>query len=326
MKRSARVLAFLFALLASGWCAGALYVDAPLAPYAEHVAIGFVLVSLVLSQLERGPGVAIVAWLCVVLWWVTLRPSNERDWVPDQARIATIHRGALELRVEDVRDFRWTSRTEAEERWVERTWRLDRLAGIDVLISDWGSEHIAHTIVSWVWSDGAPPLSVSIEARRERGETYHPLRGLYRQYELAYVVADERDLVTLRTQHRGERMLLYRLDASPPLARRLLDAYLDEIARLPEHPEWYHSLLRNCSTTTRHHVAAIGVSGTWDWRVLFNGHLDELFYARGAVDTSMPFETLRARSEITERAIALSADDPEFSLHLREGLPERPRD
>src|SRR6202035_2568939 len=111
----------------------------------------------------------------------------------------------------------------------------------DMFLSYWGPTLIAHTIASWEFDDGRH-LAISIETRKERGETYSALRGFFRQYELVYVVADEHDLIGLRTDYRGEQVYLYRLRVSAVPARALLVDYLQEINRLAEHPQWYNAL------------------------------------------------------------------------------------
>lgn len=263
------------------------------------------------------------------LWWVLQTPSNDREWPEGQSRLATARFEGNRVTVQGVRNFVYRSETDFDARWESRTIDLERVRGLDVFVSDWGWRDLVHTIVSWK-IEGEAPLAISIESRREVGEPFDPIRGLLRQYELYYVVADERDVIRLRTNVRGEHVHLYPTSTSPDLARRLLVSYLEEVNRLLEEPDFYDSLTRNCSTTTRRHLASIGVEDTWDWRVVFNGHIDELLYARGVINTSMSFDELRQASDITERALGFTGDDehfPErengrnFAERIREGLP-----
>jgi hypothetical protein len=134
------------------------------------------------------------------------------------------------------------------------------------------------------------------------------------------VVADERDVVRLRTNVRGEDVHLYRLDASPGEARVLLLRYLREVNQLRDRPQWYNALTDNC-TTAIERLARIGARRSWwSWKLFLNGYLDELAYDIGAIDQSLPFPVLRARSHVNERARAAN-DDPRFSVRIREGLP-----
>jgi hypothetical protein len=173
--------------------------------------------------------------------------------------------------------------------------------------------------MSWEFEDGQQ-LAISIETRKENGESYSAVRGFFRQYELYYVVADERDVVRLRTNYRGEQVYLYRFRAPAELARAVLLDYLEEVNRLAERPEWYNALTHNCTTTIRHHVQNVAPRNPFSWKILVNGYIDELGYSRGTIDTSLPFAELRARSNITEAAKAAD-QDPDFSARIRKGLP-----
>jgi uncharacterized protein DUF4105 len=147
------------------------------------------------------------------------------------------------------------------------------------------------------------------------------LRGFFRQCELYYVVADERDLIGLRTNYRGGQVYLYRIRVPASQARALLVDYLEEVNRLADHPRWYNALTQNCTTTIRGHAQNVGTGGRLDWRLLANGHLDQLLYERGQIDTDLSFADLRARSNITESARA-AGDSSDFSVCIRQGLPE----
>jgi hypothetical protein len=191
---------------------------------------------------------------------------------------------------------------------------------VDLFLSFWGPTEIAHTIISWEFDDGRP-LATSIETRKAKGESYSTLRGFFRQYELYYVVADERDLVGLRTNYRGEQVYLYRIRIPIQQARALLIDYLTKVNRLADHPQWYNALTQNCTTTIRGHAQHAGAGGHFDWRLLANGHVDQLLYERHQIDTDIPFDDLRSRSNITEKARA-AGDVSDFSDRIRDGLPK----
>jgi hypothetical protein len=173
--------------------------------------------------------------------------------------------------------------------------------------------------MSWGF-EGDQYLAISIETRKTKGQEYSALRGFFRQYELIYVVADERDVVRLRTNYRGEDVYVYRLDAPPEGARLLLLGYLDAINRLRARPEWYNALTHNCTTTIQTLARPYQRRSWWSWKLLLNGYFDELAYEIGALDRSLPFPVLKAKSHINERARA-AGDDPRFSVRIREGLP-----
>jgi hypothetical protein len=171
----------------------------------------------------------------VAAWWLSIPPRQDRDWSPDVLHPATASREGSRVTIANVRDFVYRSEGGFDPVWESRGYDLDTVAGVDLFISYWGPKAYAHTIASWEFADGRH-LAISIETRKERGEAYSALRGFFRQYELYYVVADERDVVGLRAAHRGERLFLYRTAATPEVARGVLESYLervDELARAP---------------------------------------------------------------------------------------------
>jgi hypothetical protein len=153
------------------------------------------------------------------------------------------------------------------------------------------------------------------------------VRGFFRQYELYYVVADERDVIALRTNHRGEQVFLYRLRTPPARVRALLLSYVQAMNGLAATPKWYNAFDQNCTTSIEGHTRTLAADGgpvpVWDWRLYLNGRLDELLWEQGIVNSSLPFPALRAASDITARARA-AGDGPGFSERIREGLPARP--
>jgi hypothetical protein len=306
------------------WAAMALWFDGPGSRVlAGSLAFVLIVVSIALAALVRpllrGLVVAIFPAIVVALWWTSVPPSNTRDWAPDVARIARATFDGSRVTIQNVRNFKYRSESDYDQRWETRTYDLDRVRGVDLFLSFWGPTQIAHTIVSWDFGD-SQHLAISIETRKEKGESYSALRGFFHQYELYYVVADERDLVGLRTNYRGEQVYLYRIRATAQQARALLVDYLNEVNQLADHPQWYNALTQNCTTTIRGHAHNIGAGGALDWRLLANGHLDELLYERGQIDTSLPFADLKARSDITEKAKGAD-DSADFSTKIREGLP-----
>lgn len=320
-----KALVWPLVLMGIAWAALALWIDGPTNPrLAAILAITFSAGCLIVLALFRPFFRAVLMVACglllVVVWWSQIAPQNDRDWTPDVARLPRATIEGSRITIENVRNFDYRSDTDFTERWETRTYDLDRVRGFDLFLTFWGPTLIAHTIASWEFDD-AQPLAISIETRKEKGESYDALRGFFRQFELYYVVADERDVVGVRTNFRGERTYLYRIRTPPEAARAMLLDYLQEINRLAEQPTWYNALIHNCTTSIRRHGQHIGQTRSWDWRIILNGRLDELGYEREWIDTSLPFPELKARSEITEKAKAAYTDS-DFSRQIREGLPQ----
>ena len=315
---------FSVVLAALAWACAALWIDGPDSRVLAGALVGGFAVAAfaVLEWLRPFPrallGLALL-FAGVLAWWLSLEASNERDWLPDVARLPRATIEGDRVTIENVRNFEYRSEEEYTERWEQRSYDLSRLRGVDLFLSYWGSPWIAHTIVSWAFDDGQH-IAISIETRKEKHETYSALRGFFRQFELYYVVADERDLIGLRTDHRGEDVYLYRLTTPPDVARAVLLDYLAEINRLAQEARWYNAATHNCTTTIRHHVQHVAANRPWDWRILVNGRIDELGYSRGTIDASLPFPELRRRSAISQKAQALRPN-ADFSAGIRAGLP-----
>ena len=249
-----------------------------------------------------------VVFLGLLGWWHGLKPSHQRDWIPELARLPEITRDGDILTVANLRDFRWRTEQDYDPRWESRRYDLSKLTGADLFLSYWSGETIAHLLLSFTFSDSTP-LTISIEIRREKGEEYSALAGFFRSYEMAYVAADERDLIGLRTHARKEDTRLFRLAGTPQQARDVLLAYVADINRLAKEPRWYNTLTTNCTTVV------------YDPRVLLSGYLPGYLRDIGAVRRDMPLAELVQRGRIGEAGRKLALDDPDFSAKIREGVP-----
>jgi hypothetical protein len=314
-------------VLAAGWGAAALWFDGPSSrPLAGGLAAAFVVTSLLLlfwiRPVRRGLLPFVLLFATVLLWWLSLEPSNERHWMADVAQLPSAEVNGDRLTIHNVRDCRYTTEMDYEARWETRSYDLSAIDGLDLFLSYWGPRVIAHTIMSWDFADGQH-LAISIETRKEVGEEYSAVRGFFRQFELYYVVADERDVIKLRTDYRGEDVFLYRLRTPPDRARKLLLEYVEKFNGLVAQPAWYNALTHNCTTVIFDNVRPVVGSVPFDWRILANGHIDEMLYEEGIINASMPFESLRERSHVNEPA-ARAGPEADFSALIRSGLPARP--
>ncbi len=288
------------------------------------VAVGFALggaaVLLLLRPFWRAIGVALAAFALVLVFYLAHAPSNTGAWQPEVGQLAYGELNGDILTLHNVRNFTYRSETDFTESWETRSYDLSKLDGLDMYFSHWSGPAIAHTIMSWDFSDGQH-LAISIETRKVDGQPYSTVGGFFRQYPIYYVAADERDVIGVRTNYRGENVWLYRLRTPPERARALLLDYVESMNRLVEQPEWYNALVDNCTTSIRRHVEHLWPGNfPLDWRLLVNGYLPELLYERGIIYTGMPYAELEAVSNIDERA-KQSGLGPDFSARIREGLP-----
>lgn len=274
-----------------------------------------------LSRRRRMPTVAIAVVLGVVGWWLTIAPSPDRNWRPEVAVTPRAFIAGDHVRITGVRNFDYRSRDDFTAHYEEREVDLSHLTGLDFFVSYWSEGPVAHTFVSFMF-DNAAPLSISIETRPEKGRGFEPIASLFKQFELIYVVGEERDLVGVRAIHRRENVYLYQLNSSPEDVRRLLLIYLARINELADRPEFYNLLTNSCTINIIRYANAAGRRGRFDIRHLFNGLIDSYLYASGRVDTTLPFDELRRRSLINADAQAADgAPEPEFSQRIRASLP-----
>jgi hypothetical protein len=259
------------------------------------------------------------AFVFVVAWWTTIKPSNDRNWAPETARSATGTIVGDRLVLNNVRNFTWRSDTDFDKVWEQRAYDLSLLTDVDLIMSYWAGEAIAHTIVSFGFGDRSR-LAFSIEIRKEQQETYSPIAGFFKQYELAIVAADERDVVRLRSNVRGEDVRMYRLRMTPENTRLLLREYVNELNKLARKPRFYNTLTANCTTVVFDMVQVVHPGLSMDPRILLSGYLPNYVYDLGATVTNVPFAELRERSRIHDKA-AQANMALDFSALIREGIP-----
>jgi hypothetical protein len=272
-----------------------------------------------LSPRRRMLVALIVLYLGVVAWWISISPSHDRPWRPEVAVMPRAFIDGDRVRLTGVRNFEYRTRNDFTVRYEEREVSLSHLTALDFYVSYWSEGLVGHTFLSFIFDD-APPLSISIETRPEVGEGFAPIASLFKQFELIYVVGDERDLVGVRAIHRNETVYLYPLNTSADDARRLLLVYLARINELADRPEFYHLLSNSCTINIIRYANAAGRAGRFDIRHFLNGLMDSYLYHSGRVDTSLPFDELRRRSLINE-AVREADGAPDFSERIRASLP-----
>jgi Domain of unknown function (DUF4105) len=327
MKSLARwiggILFAMVGLIAAAWAFGAVWYDAPFGSSnriaAIFVALLFLITLFIVRPLTRKIAAFVVLFGGILGWWLTLKPTNDSDWQPDVAQKASADIQGDEVTFHNVRNCDYRTETDYTPHWETRTVHISQITGIDMAIDYWGSPWIAHPIVSFQFAD-APPLCFSIEVRKKLGQTYSAIEGFYRQFELIYIVADEGDVIRVRTNYRGEDIYLYRTTIPPEHARERFLEYIRSLNELRNKPRWYNAITTNCTTSIRaQHPPHERIP--WDWRILLNGKGDEMMYERHLLVTGgLPFAELKARSLIDARAKAAN-DSPDFSKLIRVGMP-----
>jgi Domain of unknown function (DUF4105) len=310
------------------WASAALYIDLRV-PFVKHLAgISYILLVTFLATRVTGHLrrflVCAGCFAVVLLWWLHLKPSNDRSWEPDLAETPWAEIQGDKVTLHNFRSCDYRSEFDYTCRWLTKSLDLSELRGIDLAITYWGSPYIAHPILSFQFGDNEY-VAASIETRKEIGEGYSAVLGFFRQYELIYVFADERDLIRLRTNFRkDEEVYLFHTTAGPDWSRKLFLEYLARANQLHDNPEWYNALTRNCTTVIFRAMADIGRlpvgTSLHDWRVILNGRGDEMLYNGGNFAGGLPLPELKESAHIN--AAARQADNaPDFSRQIRLGRP-----
>lgn len=324
----------LIALLVSGaaiWGGLTLWFTVPGAEgLRAALALGFVALgagSLLTAYLRRRLIVPLlsfsIALVALIAWWLSIEASNARAWQEDVAMLpfAEIKGDVITLR--NIRNFDYRNETDYTPRWHDKAIDMRQLDTLDLVAIYWMGDAIAHTILSFGFA--GEQIAISIEARKEKGEAYSTLAGFFRRFELYYVVADESDLIGLRTSYRDppEDVYLYRVNIPRENIRRLFLQYVAKINELHQQPEFYNTATTNCTTNIVMHVQAIQERVPLSWKMLLSGYFPELVYERGKLDQSLPYAALRRQSHINESARAADGAD-DFSRRIRDGLPGIP--
>jgi hypothetical protein len=314
---------------ATAWSAGVLAFTAPGGPHVRAglaAGVGVVGVLVILALLVRAwRRRALLAFVVVLAlvggWWSTLRPSNDRDWQAEVARLPWATIDGDRVTVHDIRNLDYRTETDFTARYDDKTFDLARLDRVDLVAVYWMGPAIAHLFLTFGFGDDH--LAISIEARKERSEGYSALGGFFRQYELVYIVADERDVIRVRTNYRRdppEDVYLYRVQGSRDNARRVFLDYVRGINALHERPAFYNTLTTNCTNVILVHARVNPGHVPFSWKLMLSGYAPEYLYDHGRLDRSLPFEELRRRSHVN--AAAQAADQAsDFSRRIRAGLP-----
>ncbi|MBU6249135.1 MAG: DUF4105 domain-containing protein [Xanthomonadaceae bacterium] len=249
----------------------------------------------------------LVAWALLLAWWASIRPSHDRVWADDVARLlhAEVHGSRVTL--VNVRDFTWRRDDDYDVRWETQTYDLDHLVSADAILSYWGSRAIAHAMISFGFDDGRHVV-FSVEIRKKRGEAFSSVGGFFKQFETVLVAAEERDIVRVRTNVRGEDDYLYPMTLERPTLRRLFLAYVEAANQLARRPAFYNTVTSNCTTLVYRMARQINPGLPMDIRLLLTGHLQGYLRDHDAIDTREPEAVQRARARITEKARRVGPD------------------
>ena len=260
---------------------------------------------------------AIVGIVFLFIMLSSRHPSNERDWSVDQAILPTADIGEDSVTIHNIRNFTYTSASDYTPAYYDKTFSLKTLESVWYVVEPFSRRGLAHTFLSFGFKDGSY-VSISVEIRKEKGESFSPWKGLLRNYELMYVVADERDVIKLRSNFRKDQVYLYPIKTDDGRKRALFLDMLIRANKLAREPEFYNTLRNTCTTNIARHVNVIRPNRIpFSLAIIFPDYSDHLAYDLGLIDTDLSWEDVRDHFNINSQAERF-ADDPEFSRRIRE--------
>jgi len=248
-----------------------------------------------------------------------LYPSNDRQWRPEQSRLAWAEVNGDQFTIRNIRNNQYVTEDQFVPRYYDRQIGLSQIQSVDYVVVPFPTQtNLAHTMLSFGVDDGSY-ITVSAEVRKELGEDYSVIKGLGREYELMYVVGDERDLIRLRAAHRNNDVYVYPTVATAAQSRQLFASMMAKTNELAANPEFYNSITNNCTTTIRQHINELKPNRVANaWQVLLPGHSDRYAYDLGLLDQRVPFEDLKQASHVSRLANEFY-DSPYFSSRIRMG-------
>ena len=267
--------------------------------------------------------IILLLYIAVIIGWNNMQPSNDRHWLPSVAKLPYAISKGNTLDIYNIRDFDYRTEHDFTEKYYNKTYKLDELESMDFLLSYWGGgTTVAHTILSFGFKNG-DYLAVSAETRVEQGEPQELIQGFFNQYEMIYILADERDIIRLRTNFRKdepEEVFLYPTTLNKKKIRQIFEVIIARVNRLYQQPEFYNTLTQNCFTTLRADIRTVAPpKNRFDWRILANGYADQMLYEKGNIDTDLSFPEAKKYFHINQY-VSDDNNPKDFSVRIRPNL------
>ncbi|CAB1208503.1 Lnb N-terminal periplasmic domain-containing protein [Acinetobacter bouvetii] len=323
----------LFVILSSIWLCLALWFQAPISGFITRALIGIwisftltilgIYITQYLLNRQTSAIIYILAFLLGLFWYLSLEAKQDRDWNPEVAQVLSFKQAGNLVTLHNVRNFNWHTDGSYDQRWETRQFDLNQITGVNIITSYWMGPRIAHTLVSFDFSNGQP-LTFSIEIRKQKNEEFSTYGGFFRKYELSLVASDEKDLIYTRSNIRKEQVYFFPVDLSKAESRALFEEYLHKANELKAQPKWYNTLTSNCTTLVFDMVQAVSKRHLpTDYRLLASGYLPNYLYDLKAISHNLSMQQWYDIAHINPRVSHLNhLSSAEYSSLIRQGIPK----
>lgn len=322
----------LFVICSSIWLCAALWIQAPAGWLGSRIMIG-IWISFALSILgiyisqhffsrRKDVLIYIVGFICSLFWYFGMQPEQNRDWNPEVAEILHYEKNGDLVRLHNVRNFDWHADGSYTPHWETRQYDLNKINGVNIITSYWMGPQIAHTLVSFDFTEGRP-LTFSIEIRKEKNEEFSAIGGFFRKYELSLIASDEKDLIYTRSNTRGEQVYFFPVNMPKTEMKALFIEYLHQADELQQQPKWYNTLTSNCTTLVFDMVQAVSQHQLpTDYRLFASGYLPNYLHDLHAIDPKWDMKTWYQKAHVNPRVSQFKQlSSTEYSQLIRQGLP-----
>lgn len=265
--------------------------------------------------------IALLLGVSYTILVLLFQPSHNRDWELGHEALPQIvySDNSSQITINNYRNFNWLSKKSAEVNYETRTFDLAAIKTVDVLISHFDDfEGLAHIFLSFGFGNDEYVV-VSLETRRESDETFSPLLGILRQFEIIYVVGSEKDIIGVRTGHRDERVYLYPTKATPEQAQKLFNLLAQEINSVYEKPRMYNTLTNNCTNELTRPVEKMSdVRFPLTWKTILPGYFDEVLYDLQLINTDQSFSETKVKHLINNQKVDVQSAS--YSQDIRKAI------
>jgi len=256
-------------------------------------------------------------FLIILIAWQQITPTHNKLWADNLSQLPSVTLQGKTIHIQNIRDFIYQSETDYTVNYIDKTYQLSELTELDYILSFWdNNEAIAHTMFSFGFKNDEH-LVISVEVRHKKGEEYGGFSGLYKQFELIYILATERDIIQLRTNFRQEEVYRYPIKLPQTAIQTLFNTIITRVNSIHETPEFYNTLSQNCFTSLAADFWSLGDNKSrLDYRMLANGFSDEMLYERGRLKSKLSFADTKKKSHINQYTEP-NIYNPHYSKQIR---------